>query len=208
MELFKNTLPTKLYWILFPIEDLRQAVETAKRILTKEKLDKQLTGQTSASPFMNIREGTERKVSFNTRDELGDKIDKLTVMMSTLAAKDSEEKRPFNPKYIKVEVRIGPIVKKVIRIEIVGQTVETEDNMEIIGQDKAIETTILERTLEDMEDKIVEENMGIIGGMTITGVEIDQQKGHSQEILVTIGIEVPVPVGWGLDLELVLIEIG
>ena len=48
-------LPTKLYWILFPIEDLRQAVETAKRILIKEKLNKQLTGQTSASPFMNIR---------------------------------------------------------------------------------------------------------------------------------------------------------
>ena len=28
LEVFKNTLPTKLYWILFPIEDLRQAVET------------------------------------------------------------------------------------------------------------------------------------------------------------------------------------
>ena len=37
LEVFKNTLPTKFYWILFPIEDLRQAVETAKRILTKEK---------------------------------------------------------------------------------------------------------------------------------------------------------------------------
>ena len=34
LEVFKNTLPTKLYWILFPIEDLRQAVETAKRMLT------------------------------------------------------------------------------------------------------------------------------------------------------------------------------
>ena len=44
LEVFKNTLPTKLYWILFPIEELRQAVETAKRILTKEKLDKQLAG--------------------------------------------------------------------------------------------------------------------------------------------------------------------
>ena len=69
LEVFKNTLPTKLYWILFPIEDLRQAVDTAKRILTKEKLDKQLTGQTSTSLFMNVREWTERKVSFNTRDE-------------------------------------------------------------------------------------------------------------------------------------------
>ena len=76
LEVFKNTLSTKLYWILFPIEDLKQAVDTAKRILTKEKLDKQLTGQTSASPFMRVRDGTERRVSFNTRDELGDKIDK------------------------------------------------------------------------------------------------------------------------------------
>ena len=39
LEVFKNTLPIKLYWKLFPTEDLRQAVETAKRMLTKEKLD-------------------------------------------------------------------------------------------------------------------------------------------------------------------------
>ena len=74
LEVFKNTLPTKLYWILFPIEDLRQAVDTAKRILTKEKLDKQLAGQTSTSPFLSVSDGTERRVSFNTKDELGDKI--------------------------------------------------------------------------------------------------------------------------------------
>ena len=101
MEVFKNTLPTKLYWILIPIEDLRQAVETAERILTKEKLDKQLAGETSTSPFMNIRDGTEMKVSFNARDELGDKIDKLTVMMSRLVAKDSYEKTPFKPQIYK-----------------------------------------------------------------------------------------------------------
>ena len=75
---------------------------------------------------MNIREGTERKVSFNTRDELGD----MTGM----------RKDPSNPKYIKVEDRIGPIVKEVIRIEIVGQTAETEDNMEIIVLCKAVLT--------------------------------------------------------------------
>ena len=101
LKVFKNTLPTKLYWILFSIEDLRQAVETAKRILTKEKLDKHLTGQTSTSPFMNIRDGTERKVLFNARDELGDKIDKLTAMMVRLAAKDSNDKRPFKPQIYK-----------------------------------------------------------------------------------------------------------
>ena len=69
----------------------------AKRILTKGRLDKQLTGQTSTSPFMSIREGTNRKVSFDTRDELGDKIDKLTVMLGRLAAKDNHDKRPFKP---------------------------------------------------------------------------------------------------------------
>ena len=37
LEVFKNTLPSRLYRVLFPIEDLRQAVETAKRILTKKK---------------------------------------------------------------------------------------------------------------------------------------------------------------------------
>ena len=95
LGVFKDTLPAKLYWILFPIEDLIQAVETVKRILTKEKLDKQLTGQTSTSPFMNIRDGTERKVSFNARDKLEDKINKPAVVMSKLAAKDSYEKRPF-----------------------------------------------------------------------------------------------------------------
>ena len=99
--MFKNTLPTKLYWVLFPIEDLRQAVETAKRILTKEKLDRQMTGKTSTSPFMNIRDVNDKRVSFNARDELGDKIDKLTVMMSKLVAKDSYERKPFKPQIYK-----------------------------------------------------------------------------------------------------------
>ena len=76
----------KLYWILFPIEDLRQAVETAKRILTKET---QLTRQASTSLFMRIGEGARRRVSFDTREELRNKIDKLMVMIAKLAAKDS-----------------------------------------------------------------------------------------------------------------------
>ena len=82
---------------MFPIDNLRQAVDTAKRILTKEKLDKQLTGQTSTSPFMSVKDGTERRISFNTRDELGDKMAKLTVVMSRLVVKDTCEKRPFKP---------------------------------------------------------------------------------------------------------------
>ena len=65
------------------------------------------------------------------------------------------KKGPSNPKYIRVEVRTGPKTREVIRIEAVGQTVETEDSMETIGLDKTIGTTIFEGTLEDMEDKII-----------------------------------------------------
>ena len=101
LEVFKNTLLTKLYWILFPIEDLRQVVDTAKRILTKEKSDKQLMGQTYTSPFMGVREGQIEECHLNTRDELGDKIDKLTVVMSKLAAKDNHERKPFKPQIYK-----------------------------------------------------------------------------------------------------------
>ena len=93
--MFKNTLPTKLFGILFPIEDLRQTVETAKRILTKEKIDRQLTGQSSSTPLMNIKDSHSRKVSFDTREELGDKIDKLAVMIGKFATRDSGSVRQF-----------------------------------------------------------------------------------------------------------------
>ena len=38
LELLSNTFPNRLYWILFPIDNLRDAIETAKRVLTKEKI--------------------------------------------------------------------------------------------------------------------------------------------------------------------------
>ena len=50
---------------------------------------------------MNIRDETESKVSFNARDKLGDKINKLTAMMGRLASKDSNNKRSFKPQIYK-----------------------------------------------------------------------------------------------------------
>ena len=70
LEVFINTLPTRLYWVLFPIDNLRQAVETVKRILTKEKIDRQLAGQSSSTPFMSVRDSYNKKVTFNTQDGL------------------------------------------------------------------------------------------------------------------------------------------
>ena len=51
------------------MDDLRQAVETAKRILTKEKVDTQLAGQSPSMPFMNIKDAyVSKKVTFDTQE--------------------------------------------------------------------------------------------------------------------------------------------
>ena len=39
--------------MLYQINDLRVAVETAKRLLTKEQMDK-MAGQSTASPFIKL----------------------------------------------------------------------------------------------------------------------------------------------------------
>ena len=97
LEVFKNTLPSKLYWVLFSTEDLRVVVDTAKRMLTKEKIDKQLAGQTSSTPFMSVRDSQSNRVSFNTPDDLEQKIDRLTVMMGKLVTEDEGHPKPFKP---------------------------------------------------------------------------------------------------------------
>ena len=51
LELFKKTLPSRLYYMLYQTDDLRMAVETAKRLLTKEQIDIK-SGQATTSPFM------------------------------------------------------------------------------------------------------------------------------------------------------------
>ena len=106
LELFKYTLPTRLYWLLFSIENIRQAVETAKSILTKEMTDRQLKGQSSLTPFLNIKDGyTSKKVTFDTQDSLKEKIDKLTTMMSKLTAQDDNQNMQFKLRYIKASKR-------------------------------------------------------------------------------------------------------
>ena len=67
LEVFKNTVPNRLYWVLFPINNLHEAVETAKRFLTKEKIDRQMTGQ-SSTPFMRLTEKKRKSVTFDAKD--------------------------------------------------------------------------------------------------------------------------------------------
>ena len=52
LELMKNTLPSRLYPILSPIDNLRDAITTAKWVMIKKKIDRQKTGQSPATPYM------------------------------------------------------------------------------------------------------------------------------------------------------------
>ena len=114
-------------------------------------------------------------------------------------------KGPLNSKYIRVEVRIGLIIREVIRT---GQVVGTGDSSQIVGPDRTIEIAIFKETLEGMVDKIIEEVIAIIDIMITIEAGIDQEKGHLQEIIVVAEIEVQVTVDQDQDLELVQIETG
>ena len=70
-------------------------METAKRILTKEKIDKQLAGQSFPTLFMNIQEQHNKRVTFDMTDGLEQKIDKLTVMMGKLVTKSERQNKQF-----------------------------------------------------------------------------------------------------------------
>ena len=99
LEVFKKTLPTRLYWVLFPEEDLKQAAEIIKRISTKEKIDRQLVDQSSSTPFMSIKDSyANKKFTFDTWDNEEEKIDRLMTMMNKLTAQDDEQNKQFKPK--------------------------------------------------------------------------------------------------------------
>ena len=62
LYIFKNTLLSRLYGILFSIEDLRQTVETAKIVFIKEKIGRQLAGQSTSIPFMSVKDSQDHDI--------------------------------------------------------------------------------------------------------------------------------------------------
>ena len=66
---------------------------------------------------------------------------------------------------------------------------------------KITEGTTFKKALGDIEDKVVEGNIELIGMMITTEVRIGQEKDHSQEIIAVAEIEAQAIVGWGQDLE-------
>ena len=77
----------------------------------------------------------------------------------------------------------------------------------IIVQDRIIEATDLEETPEGIVDRMMEEITGMKDIITITEIEVNQDKGFSQEITITAEIEVQAIVDWDQGLEPVQKEI-
>ena len=99
LEVFKNTVPNRLYWVLFPIDNLSEAVETAKRFLTKEKIDRQMIGQ-SSTPFMKLSDNKRKTVSFDTRDvseRNSENMEWMTALMDKMYIKLDQKEAPYKP---------------------------------------------------------------------------------------------------------------
>ena len=88
------------------------------------------------------------------------------------------KKGPLNPKYVRIEVRIGPLTRKTSRI---GQVIGIEDRTQVVGLDKTIEIVVPKETLEDMEDKIVGVDIEMIDIMITIEAETGQEKEYLQE---------------------------
>ena len=65
----------------------------AKRVLTKEKIDRQLAGQNSLTTFMNMRDNSNKRVTFDKTENIEQKLDKLTAMMGKLVTEDGQNKQ-------------------------------------------------------------------------------------------------------------------
>ena len=110
LELFKNTLPSRLYYMLYQINDLRVVVETAKRLLTKEQMDKK-SGQATTSPFMQTSQGNskskskteknEKKVSFSAVEAIErttDSTERLASLMDKMNTKLYRREDQYRPR--------------------------------------------------------------------------------------------------------------
>ena len=125
--------------MVYHINNLREAVETVRHMLTKEKIDKQKTGQPSVSPFLKVSQQNPKKnksVSFSMMETIqkqGDHIDKLTSLMNELSSKldrtqpnisqecTEEEIEDVDKDRIDMALEIDLIVEKEVHI-IVAET--------------------------------------------------------------------------------------
>ena len=110
LENFKNTLPDRLYFTLINVNNLRDTIDLAQRVLTKEKLDRQLTAQ-SSTPFMKAtgnenhspQNHNKNRVTFDAMETLERNshcIDRLTSLVSDMKMTMDRKTTPLQTKDI------------------------------------------------------------------------------------------------------------
>ena len=78
---------------------MSDAVDAVKGVLTKDKIAKQLSGQSgTTTPFMKVGDvpHSGKKVSFNA-DPIREQLESLTFMVYNMSIQKEENKRPFKP---------------------------------------------------------------------------------------------------------------
>ena len=75
-------------------------MDAAKKVQTKEKLDKQLSGQTANStPFMNMEDTVHsgKKMLIKPQHSIEGRLENLTSMMYKMSIQQEEGKKQFKP---------------------------------------------------------------------------------------------------------------
>ena len=104
----KHALESRFYPIPFPINNLRDTITMAKRVMIKEKNDRQKTGQTSTTPFMQVADNNQsssrtskRGVTLDAMETIernSDSIDRLTLLVSKMNVKMNKREAPYKPR--------------------------------------------------------------------------------------------------------------
>ena len=212
-ENFKNTLLYGLYLTLIKVNNLRDAIDLAKRVLTKEKLGRQLTGQ-SSTPFMRATSNDnhlpqnhyKKTVTFDAMEMLernSDCIDKLMSLVSDMKLTMDRKQSPYKPKIYQGRSRnqntinkilhpeIDPLVEEEIKVVIEGiTTIET-----IIGQIIEID--------QEADGKIT----GQVIGVAITRITIDKViRDRITDKMPNGLIETEVKVGIEMKIAIMIIQ--
>ena len=133
---------------------MRDAVDVAKRVLTKEKVGRQLSGQTGeTTPFMKVggvHHSNRKSVSFSTQYLIREQLDNLISMVYHSPWKGKEIIDHLSPKYIKRERE--------------AKTEKTLENEIEIDDLVGIEQTV-DKTLDlAIEDNCRTVKQGFLGG--------------------------------------------
>ena len=162
------------------VNNLGDAIDLVKRVLAKEKLDRQLTGQ-SSTPFMKATSNDnhlpqnhhKKGVTFDTMETLernSDCIDRLTFLVSNMKMTTDRKQPPTNQRYIRVGPKIKAQGDRILHLEI--DSLVEEGIKEVIEGITTIETIIGQ--IIEIDQEADGTTIGQVIGVTNIRIIIDE----------------------------------